>query len=283
MEIFLPVIIVGSTGLILGTALSIASRILFVYVDPKVEKIESILPSANCGACGYAGCSAFAKAVINGDAEPSGCIPGGEKVMNEICRILGTEAEEYEPVMAVVHCKGGNKEAKQIAEYRGIESCKATVITGNGDKECKYGCLGLGDCVRACPFNALKINSNGIAVVDPDKCTGCGKCVAECPRNIITLIPRVHKVFLACSNHSKGGGVKKSCSVGCTACTLCVKATPSGAIEMKDNLPTLDYSREENFLAALHKCPQNCFTDLVKFRPKVNIDTKCTGCGKCIE
>jgi ferredoxin len=184
--------------------------------------------------------------------------------------------------MAVVHCKGGTNESKERAVYQGIEDCNAAVLTGNGSKVCADGCLGLGTCVRACPFNALTINSNNVAVVDPETCTGCGKCVPSCPRSLIELIPKVHKIFLACSNHERGGKVKKYCSVGCTACTLCVKATPSGAIAMQENLPVLDYGKEENFISAAYKCPSHCFIDLVKTRPKANIDTQCDGCGECI-
>jgi ferredoxin len=140
----------------------------------------------------------------------------------------------------------------------------------------------LGTCVRICPFNALRINNKGIAEVDAEKCTGCGKCLKACPRKIISLIPRVHKIFLACSNHERGAKVKRYCSVGCTACALCVKATPSGAISMENNLPVLDYTKDETFIPAAHKCPSKCFEDLVKIRPKANIDTKCDGCTLCV-
>jgi ferredoxin len=133
-----------------------------------------------------------------------------------------------------------------------------------------------------CPFNAITINGNNVAVVNYEICTGCGKCVSVCPHGIIELIPKVFKIFVACSNKERGAKVKKYCSIGCTGCTLCVKATPSGAITMKNNLPVLDYSKEENFISAKYKCPQKCFADMAKSRPKANIDTKCNGCGECI-
>ena len=229
MVIMIPVLVVGSIGLFFGIGLGIASKKLYVYVDPRIKEIQDSLPNANCGACGYPGCSAFAKAVAEGKAEPTGCIPGGDKTTHAIADILGVVANTSEPLMAVVHCKGGTKEALERAEYKGIEDCQAAVMIGNGSKVCQDGCLGLGTCVRVCPFDALHINSNGVAEVDAKKCTGCGKCLAVCPRKIISLIPRAHRIFLACSNHEKGAKVKKYCSVGCTACTLCVKATPSGA------------------------------------------------------
>ncbi|MCX7727816.1 MAG: 4Fe-4S binding protein, partial [Chitinispirillaceae bacterium] len=180
---------------------------------------------ANCGACGYPGCSGFAKAVVEGKAEPNGCIPGGAKVAHAVAEAMGvTSPIETQPMMAVVHCKGGKSVALERAKYDGIEDCLAAVLAGNGSKVCLDGCLGLGSCVRACPFDAIQINSEGVAEVDPEKCTGCGKCVKVCPRNIISLIPKLHKIYLACSNHERGAKVKKYCSVGCTACTLCVKA-----------------------------------------------------------
>ncbi|NLE01288.1 MAG: RnfABCDGE type electron transport complex subunit B [Fibrobacter sp.] len=282
MEILLPIIIVGSVGLFLGIGLGIASKKLHVNVDSRISEILNALPNANCGACGYPGCSGFAKAVAEGKASASGCIPGGSKSAHAIADILGITASTGEPVMAVVHCKGGIAEAAERALYNGIQDCLAATIIGNGTKECQDGCLGLGTCVRACPFDALKINQNGVAVVDPEKCTGCGKCIKVCPRKIISLIPKVHKIFLACSNHDRGGKVKKYCTVGCTACTLCVKATPSGAISMENNIPVLDYTKEENFIPAANKCPSKCFVDLVKKRPKANIDTKCDGCTLCV-
>jgi RnfABCDGE-type electron transport complex B subunit len=281
--VLIPVLVVGSIGLFFGLGLSIASKKLHVHVDPRIDRLLGALPNANCGACGYPGCSAFAKAVAEGKANPSGCIPGGSKSAHDIAEIMGTEATSAQPMMAVVHCKGGKKEALDRGIYQGIEDCNAAVLSGNGAKVCMDGCLGLGTCVKACPFGALRINENGVAEVDAQKCTGCEKCVATCPRNVISMIPKLHKIYLACNNHERGAKVKKYCSAGCTACTLCVKATPSGAITMDNNLPLLDYSAEENFITASHKCPSKCFVDLAGARPKANIDSKCDGCGKCVK
>ena len=284
MVIAAPVLVIGSVGLFFGLLLGYASKKLAVHTDPRLDEVINALPSANCGACGYPGCAAFAQAVINGEAEPSGCVPGGASTADAVSEILGLDGSNAnEPVMAVVHCKGGDSEAVARSIYNGISDCNASAIAGNGSKVCEYGCLGDGTCVEACPFDALHINSNGVAEVDPEKCTGCGKCVSVCPRNIIELIPKVHKIFLACSNHDRGAKVKKECSVGCTACTLCVKATPSGAIKMDNFLPVMDYSIEnENFITAANKCPSNCFVDLVKVRPKANIGSDCDGCTECV-
>ncbi|MDR3013346.1 MAG: RnfABCDGE type electron transport complex subunit B [Chitinispirillales bacterium] len=281
MELLLPVTVVGAVGLFFGVGLAIASKMLHVFVDPKISRILEALPGVNCGACGYPGCSAFAKAVAVGKAAAAGCTPGGEKTVANIADIMGISVSANEPMVAVIHCQGGKAEAKERAIYDGITDCHAAKLIGNGPKICPDGCLGRGSCAKACLFGAIKINENEIAVIDNEKCCGCGKCVPVCPRNIISLIPQVHKVYLACANRDKGAGVKKYCSVGCTACTLCVKATPSGAITMADNLPVLDYTKDEIFIVAHAKCPPKCFIDLAKMRPKANIDTKCTGCGEC--
>jgi Na+-translocating ferredoxin:NAD+ oxidoreductase RNF subunit RnfB len=138
--------------------------------------------------------------------------------------------------------------------------------------------------VKACPFDALVINSNGIAQVIEEKCVGCAACVSACPRKLIDILPETQKIFVACKNHDKGARVKKYCSVGCTGCGICAKAVSvQGSIEMDNFLPKLDYETDENFIVPLNKCPSHCFTDLAKGRPIVNIDTKCDGCGKCVE
>ncbi|MCL2183376.1 MAG: RnfABCDGE type electron transport complex subunit B [Chitinispirillia bacterium] len=283
MEMMMPMFVAGGIGLVFAIGLGIASRTLQVFVDPKVPRVQNALPGANCGACGHPGCSAFAKAVVEGKAQAAACIPGGEKTVANIADILGVTAQANEPMMAVVHCKGGKREALDRSIYNGLPDCHVATLIGNGSKTCPDGCLGLGTCVKACIFDAIKINENNIAVVDHEKCVGCGKCVSVCPRNIISMIPQIHKVYLACSNHDRGAPVKKYCSVGCTACTLCVKATVSGAITIEENLPKLDYSGNEIFIIAHAKCPVKCFVDLTKMRPKANIDTKCNGCGECAE
>jgi len=282
MTILFPVFLLGLLGCVFGIMLSVASKKLYVFSDHSIQKIIDVLPQVDCGVCGYQSCAAFAKAIVEGKRDATGCIPGGAKTAHAIGDILGISVTPAEPEMAVVKCKGGKKESTLRCLYDGIPDCHAAILAGNGPKTCVDGCLGLGSCVRACPFDAIHISDNEVAVVDPEACTGCGACVAVCPRSIIDLIPVVHKIFLACSNHDRGARVKKYCTVGCTACTLCVKATPSGAITMASNLPVLDYAAQENFVVAAYSCPSDCFTDLVKFRPKVNIDAKCNGCTLCV-
>lgn len=251
--------------------------------NSKFGPIRSALPNINCGSCGFPDCAAFARALLDGAAEPNGCIPGGSKVAHAIADILGVVTTIPDPVMAVVHCKGGKKDSLERAVYDGIEDCNAATIVGNGSKVCQDGCLGLGTCAKVCYFDAISVTMDGVAFVDEDKCTGCGNCVNACPRKIISLIPKVHKIFLACSNHDRGSKVKSYCAVGCTTCTVCVKATLSGAISMNNNIPILDYTSNENFIPAAFKCPSKCFFDLVTRRPKANIDTSCDGCGACVD
>jgi Na+-translocating ferredoxin:NAD+ oxidoreductase RNF subunit RnfB len=278
----IPVFLLGGLGAFLGLVLGLASKKFQVLIDLKSEKIRAVLPNINCGACGYSLCEEFAKAVAQGKADPTGCVPGNPTTAHAIADILGISVTTSDPVMAVVRCKGGRAEALERCIYDGIHDCHAAIVAGFGSKVCADGCLGLGSCVSACPFDALSITAGNVAVVNQDKCVGCGACVPACPRAIIGLIPRVHKIYLACSNHDYGEKVSAYCSVGCTACGVCVESTPSGAIAMNDNLPLLDYSREENFIVAVHKCPFRCFVDLIKTRPKVNIDVKCDGCGQCV-
>lgn len=283
MGIFPPMLITTLTIAGLLIAWTIFARRTGRSFFSRFDLVLRSLPGINCGACGFPECLDFAAGVTNGSADPAGCVPGGPKTAYALADILGTTAKIDDPVMAAVHCKGGKKEVRNIADYQGIEDCHAAVLINNGPKACVEGCLGLGTCVRACPFGALSVGENNVAIVDRQKCTGCGICIPACPRNLLSLFPHVHKIYLACANHEQGDAVTSRCTVGCTACEKCVEATPTGAIAMRGNLPELDYyTPGENFVGAAYACPSKCFVDLIKARPKANIDTKCDGCGECI-
>lgn len=280
----MPILIMTILGIALGLIIVLADKKFYVPEDTRVKQIIEFLPGVNCGACGFAGCVAFAEALVAGKAKSNVCIPGGADVTAKISDFLGVDSVADIAMTAKVHCKGGNLEAKERAIYDGINDCFAAVSTANGSKECEYGCLGHGNCVRACPFDAIVINSNGVAFVNDEKCVGCGACVASCPRNLIDLSPEKQKIFVACNNHDKGAKVKKYCSVGCTGCSLCVKAVAvPHSIEMDNFLPKLNYETTEDFIIPLNKCPSHCFTDLAKGRPTVHISSSCNGCGKCVE
>ena len=253
---------IGSLGLLFGASLAYASKKFAVEVDPKIEQIIEKLPGANCGGCGYPGCSGYAEAVVKSGAPMTLCSPGGEAVIQDIASILGVEAiESGEKMVAVVQCRGDNENAPRRFHYAGISNCHAAQILMGGDKACVYGCLGLGTCVESCPFGAMRMDHNGLPVVDEQKCTGCGICVSACPRGIMKLIPVSQQVFLGCVSQDKGKAVKQVCKVGCTGCTLCSKPkiTPSGSIQMKGNLPEIVDIKAEDLMNAVEKCPTKSF------------------------
>ena len=253
---------IGSLGLLFGASLAYASKKFAVEVDPKIEQIIEKLPGANCGGCGYPGCSGYAEAVVKSGAPMTLCSPGGEAVIQDIASILGVEAiESGEKMVAVVQCRGDNENAPRRFHYAGISNCHAAQILMGGDKACVYGCLGLGTCVESCPFGAMRMDNNGLPVVDEQKCTGCGICVSACPRGIMKLIPVSQQVFLGCVSQDKGKAVKQVCKVGCTGCTLCSKPkiTPSGSIQMKGNLPEIVDIKAEDLMNAVEKCPTKSF------------------------
>ncbi len=262
MGVLLPsFVLMAILGLAAGLFLIYFSRKFAVEVDPRVQRISEILPQANCGACGAPGCSHFAEGVVRGEYPVTGCVVGGTETANEIAKILGIEAGEVVPRVAVVRCVGDREKAPRRAEYDGIEDCKAAHILG-GDKGCEYGCLGMGSCVRVCPFDAIKMGEKGLPVVNEDKCTGCGKCAEVCPRSIIEIIPRTQKIYLACMSLEKAKDVMSVCSVGCIGCGLCARVAPEGVVEMQEGLPILHYdkvSSPDELQEMVEKCPKKSF------------------------
>lgn len=231
-------IILGGVGLTASAILVIAFKFIAPSVDERIEKIAELLPGANCGGCGYPGCQGFAEALVQGKANLCSCAPGGSDCVAQIAQILGVKAVEVEPEVAMVLCAGDRRKAKEKYLYDGVKTCKAASMIAGGAKMCPDGCLGYGDCVRACVFDAMRISPDGVAVVDIDKCTGCGKCVGACPKSIIKLFPRHQKVFILCSSKLPAKEVRKFCSVGCIGCKLCTKE--SDKIKMDGTLAVID-------------------------------------------
>lgn len=255
--LLIAIVTMGGLGFIFAGGLAVADKKLRVYEDPKIAEINEILPGANCGGCGYAGCYDFAVNVVAGKAEVTGCPVGGEDTANEIAEILGVDAGNTVKMLPRVLCRGGNKEAvKKQAAYDGPLSCAVMNIVSGGDKECYYGCLGGGDCVEACTFNALIMNDNGLPEVIEDLCTGCGNCEKACPRGVIEMHPADREVFVFCKNHDDPKKSKSVCSVACIACGICARKS-DGGVEMVDNLAVIHYDKLDPEKIPFDKCSTN--------------------------
>jgi Na+-translocating ferredoxin:NAD+ oxidoreductase RNF subunit RnfB len=240
-------------GLAFGIGLAVAARKLTVKGDPRIDEIEGLLPGANCGGCGYPGCRGMAEAIVAGTGPVTGCPV--LKDYSPIAKVMGVETGAVERKIAKVRCAGGLQEARQRFIYFGVEDCQAAQNLGGGPKACTYGCLGLGSCVKACPFGAMTLSANGLPVVDETKCTACGMCVKACPRQLITLWPAAKKVTVLCMNQEKGAAVRPVCKVGCIGCRLCAKNCPSNAITVEHNLARIDPQLCTECEICVEKCP----------------------------
>lgn len=247
--------VVAGTGLLIGLFLGFASTKFEVKADEKEANVRALLPSVNCGGCGYPGCDGLASAIANGKAPVNACVVVNQEIYDKIAEVMGTVAEETEKKVAFVKCAGTCEKTEVKYEYFGAKDCKkAALVPGKGSKVCSYGCMGFGSCVKVCAFDAIHI-VNGIAVVDKEKCTGCSKCTAECPNNLIELVPIEARHLVACSSLDKGKDVKAACSAGCIGCKLCVKACEYEAITVENNLAYIDYSKCTNCGKCALVCP----------------------------
>lgn len=250
-QILLPVLIVAGIGLIAGLGLAIASLVMAVPKDEKAEAILELLPGANCGACGYSGCSGYAAALSKGEAKAGLCSPGGAQTAAAVAELLGGAPVEVEYKTALVHCLGSYDNTADKMEYDGLPSCAAAAQLAGGISSCRFGCMGFGDCARACNYGAITV-CNGLASINPARCRGCSLCVSACPKHLISFVPLKSQAVVRCSSCDKGAATNKVCKIGCIGCMKCVRACEFGAV------------RVENFHAVVD--PQ-----------------KCTACGKCVE
>ncbi len=273
--ILIAVIVLGGIGLVAALILFFAGKKFAVHEDERIAKVAEVLPQANCGGCGFPGCSGFAgacvKAADKGSLEGLLCPVGGQPVMESVADILGMKAEASAPKVAVVRCNGTCESRPRIAEFDGAQSCRVQNMLGSGETACAYGCLGCGDCVAACQFDAIHMNpETGLPEVDEEKCTACGACAKACPRGVIEIRLKGLKnrrVVVLCNNKDKGAQTRKACSVGCIACQKCVKVCKFEAITVENNLAYIDAEKCKLCRKCEEECPQNAI-HAVNFPPR---------------
>ena len=264
MQILIAIGILGGLGLIFGLVLAVASKVFYVETDPRLDELNECLPGANCGGCGYAGCGGYAEAVLKGEAAIGKCASGGDECAAKMAEIMGVKAEKTVRRVAMVRCSGYKRkdaEGKTIGllekgNYEGVHDClAATKVAGRGHTICKYGCLGFGNCVEACKYDAIHV-VDGVARVDFDKCVGCMSCAAVCPRGIITGVEYGEHIVISCASHAKGNVTTRGCTLGCIGCGLCKKVCPKGAITLDRNLAVIDYTKCDNCGLCVSVCPK---------------------------
>lgn len=307
--------VIGGLGLVFGLLLSVANKIFEVPSDPKRDAVRGCLPGANCGACGYPGCDGLADAIVAGTAPISACPVGGSAVADQISEIMGTEkTPEQVKNVATVVCQGTVDRCKTKFPYHGIQDCVSASLVNDGNRACKYACLGLGTCVSACQFDAIHIDEHSkIAVIDPDKCQSCGACITACPKSVLSLQPETVPVRLLCRAAEEGEVVSDNCKIGCVGCEICAGACKFGALTIENHLPVFDWSKCVSCMMCAEACPtgalwgdfdnrmiaeidrdlcigctickKNCKFDAISGELKQlhEINEACTGCGQCVK
>lgn len=287
------VIVVAVLGAIFGLILAVAGKKLAVEADPRIDQIIALLPGANCGSCGFAGCGNMAEAIVSGEApDASKCAACPSENKDKILAIMGkaVEASDGPKIRYIprLHCNGCTANRKEIKNYQGIHNCYVAAKTLGGPGQCNFGCFGFGACADACSFGALHIGDMGLPEIDYDKCVGCGACVKACPQLLLELVDASKKVFLQCNNREKGKPAMTNCNVSCISCGMCAKNCPKGAITMEDgvngSIPVIDYDKCVGCGLCVSKCPRHC---LVKVEPVTEATPdapkkpKATGCAAC--
>jgi RnfABCDGE-type electron transport complex B subunit len=258
--LIVPVAVLSGIGFVMAALLAVGRKAFAVEVDERQELLMDILPGANCGGCGYPGCSGYAAALVGGKAAPTLCPPGGADLAQEIGQVMGVEVGEMPDDVALVACAGDAGLAPERASYLGVQTCAGAHAIAGGLKQCAHGCLGLGSCRDACQFGAIVITEKRLAVVIPELCTGCGQCVDACPRDILKMVGKSQKVQVLCNNPEKSKQTKAVCKVGCTGCKICAKQSKRFKIE--GALCAVDPDSEGEIPAdAALSCPQGSIFD----------------------
>lgn len=309
------VLVLSAMGVVFGLLLIGANKVFEMPSDPKRDEVRGVLPGANCGGCGFAGCDALADAIAAGSAPLNACPVGGDAVAVQIAKIMGMDAmpEQVRNVATVV-CQGTLDRCKTKFTYHGIQDCVAATLVNDGNRSCKYACLGLGTCVRACKFDAIHIDEHsGIAKVDPEKCQSCGACVKACPKHVLSLQPETVPVRLLCRAAEEGFLVSDNCKIGCVGCELCKNACKFDAITIVNHLPVIDQSKctgcmmcaetcpngslwgdfDNRKIAEIHRelcigctiCKRTCKFEAISGELKQihEVNEACTGCGECVK
>ena len=255
-------------GILSAVILYVVAQKFRVEEDPRIDEVEKMLPGANCGGCGFAGCRGMADALVKQDDISSlFCPVGGGDTMKAVAAYLGKAAPEKEPQVATVRCGGTCEKRPRTNEYNGARSCAVASSLYIGETGCAFGCLGYGDCVAACTFGAITIDpATGLPVVDPDKCTACGACVKACPKKIIERVPYKQAVLVACRNQDKGAVTRKICDVGCIGCMKCQRECPADAIKIENFVSKIDYDKCVGCGHCADICPRGIINllDMVK-------------------
>jgi Na+-translocating ferredoxin:NAD+ oxidoreductase RNF subunit RnfB len=249
-------LVLGAVGLFFGFLIAMVNKKFHVWEDPRIDDVEELLPSTNCGACGQPGCRAFAEAVVAGKVQASSCTVMGPDDVKDVADYLGVDAGEASKRVARLLCAGGINEAARNSDYIGLESCKAAAGVAGGGKGCTWGCLGLGDCETSCDQDAIFMNDNLLPVVIPELCTACNDCVIACPKDLFELMPVDYKLIVQCKNLLKGDAAEDLCSVACNTCNRCVADSEPGVIDIIDNLAVVNYEKNElTSPKAIERCP----------------------------
>ncbi|MDH3590814.1 MAG: RnfABCDGE type electron transport complex subunit B [Planctomycetota bacterium] len=235
----------GGVAMVFGALIALAHHYFHVYEDPRLEAVTELLPGSNCGACGFAGCRAFAEGLVEGATEPACCTQLGADGIADVADYLGVAAGEAIKRVARLLCAGGHHTALQRAEYRGLETCAAAATIASGGKACTWGCLGLGDCEVVCDYDAITMNPFGLPVVDTVRCTACNDCVEACPKDLFVLMPVTQHLLVQCRSRIEGDEAEALCKVACTACGKCALDAAPGVIAMSDGLAVIDYTRND--------------------------------------